>query len=565
MKTKFKSLVLLLVTTFAAISCSTDRTREEKVAAVINDINAPFLVINTSPDGLIKKSGALDGALPFTYEILFSFFIDEEVTGVDYETDVQIIVAKGPSFAPHFYGVFKLKNEKAFIELLETEANAKVEEKEGFKYVIKEADQFVVVWNDDMVIASNIPIDMQAMFNGGGGDQGMKAVNKNISLIKASEEKEGTDEYLTFLKNDADIAMHFSGKGFYSYLKEMSMGDTEELEKNKETFEGTTLDIAINFNDGNMSIDLNAEYSEELKDKIAFLNEAGAPKGLMKYGNTKNPIMSMSYNFDVTRGMDYTEEQMNPEDFENFIKMLSEIGLTKEEAKKALGGNLVFMLDRVDIEEEVVDYGYGDPYVSKNPKPVFAVVLSVKDMSIVKKALAESAKKEMGELTEEEATLMAAEMFNTDGVVALGDAYLVFKEDALFSSNDSLWAAKAFASKTVEIDNKGGVISDYPVGVYGDFTALSKMDELGEARVLVDLMEDFMLKGDMEKMNLTFNFTDKSQNVLRTLTETIANMANDGEQVGQDELEAESRSCCYRGRKERSNFGRRRELEKIKM
>ena len=129
MKKRYGLLGVLILTLFSITSCKTERTREEKVAALMNEINAPFLIMNTSPNTLIEKSGAMDGALPFTYEMLVAFFLDKDVTGVDYDVDVQIIATNGPSFIPNFYGVFSIKNESAFIDLLETEANAKVQEK----------------------------------------------------------------------------------------------------------------------------------------------------------------------------------------------------------------------------------------------------------------------------------------------------------------------------------------------------------------------------------------------------------------------------------------------------
>jgi hypothetical protein len=114
-------------------SCSADRTREDKVAAIINKVDSPFLIVNTSPKKLIEKSGAMDGALPFTQAMLVGFFIDESVTGVDYDTDIQLIVGKGQSFSPDFYGIFKLKNEEAFKTLLTEEANAEILEKDGIR------------------------------------------------------------------------------------------------------------------------------------------------------------------------------------------------------------------------------------------------------------------------------------------------------------------------------------------------------------------------------------------------------------------------------------------------
>lgn len=217
MKNSKKVNVVVVLIAFLGLfsSCSADRTREDKVAAIINKVDSPFLIVNASPKKLIEKSGAMDGALPFTQKMLVGFFIDESVTGVDYETDIQLIVGKGQSFSPDFYGIFKLKNEEAFKTLLTEEANADVIEKDGFKYVIKEEDMYVMVWNEEFVIASNIAMDLASLMGGGsGGNQGMKAVDKCIALITAADEGEVNEDYKNSLKMDRMWRCLLWGKGF---------------------------------------------------------------------------------------------------------------------------------------------------------------------------------------------------------------------------------------------------------------------------------------------------------------------------------------------------------------
>ena len=183
------SVVLLALFVAGLASCSADRTREEKVSAIIGKIESPFFVMNMTPGNIIEKSGATDGALPYTLEMLLGFFIDEEITGLDYSVPVQIIMGKGGGYTPKFYGIYKLKDEVAFKELLETEANATISEKDGFQYVLKESDNYVLVWDEDIAIATSIPMDLASVFSGGSKD-GMKTVDKTIELIKAAEEGE---------------------------------------------------------------------------------------------------------------------------------------------------------------------------------------------------------------------------------------------------------------------------------------------------------------------------------------------------------------------------------------
>lgn len=518
-----KSILAVGIIAVTLVSCGTERTREDKVAAIINEVDSPFLIMNTVPGNLIDKSGALDGALPFTQEMLLSFFIDEEVTGVDYDVDVQVVVGKGPSFAPNFYGIFKVKNQDAFATLLETEAGAEIKDKDGYKYVIKESDQYVIVWDEEFAIASNIPIDFAAMMGGGGGDQGMKAVSAAIRMIEAAAEGEVNADVKTFLDNKSDIAMHFDGEGFYGYMMEMSMGENEELEANRESIEGINSDLTINFNNGSIDIAVISDLTDKIKEQMSFIGDGPVNSNLMTYGNSANPMVTMAYNTDVASALDYAEEQMSPYDFEDLERELENLGMTMDEAKSALTGEVLFMIDRIEVVEEEIDWGYGDPYIIKQPIPMFAMVLGVGDKSVINKFMAD------------------AEMVG-EGMVKNGDAYIVMKNDILFSSNDSLWAGKVLAGNAVKVNDKAGVFSSDPIAAFVDFVALSKFDDLEEARPLVDMLNDMRLNGGMEEMKLQFNFMDDSQNALRILTETISNMTNEMEQerdAEYEQLEAE--------------------------
>ncbi len=515
-----KSFLVIAVLAISFVSCKADRTREDKVAAIIDKVDSPFLVINAVPGDLIEKSGALDGALPFTQEMLLSFFIDEEVTGVDYDTDIQIVIGKGPSFAPNFYGIFKLKNEAAFIELLEVEANGEIKEKDGFKYIAKESDQYVIVWNEEFVIASNIPIDLAAMMSGGSSNSGMKAVDASIALISAAEDGEVNEDYKTFLQNESDIALHFSGAGFYEYMVEMSMGEVEELEANRENIEGVNTDMFLNFNDGSINMQFLSDLSDKVKEEMGFLKDSQVDSKLLSYGNSSEPIMTMVYNTEFEKALDYIKEQTPSHEYEEFEEEASEMGISIEDVKSALTGEILIVIDRVEIVEEEIDWGYGEPYISKVPTPIFAIVLSVSDESLLTQMLSASD------------TVM-------DGVVKNGDAYMVMNDNILFSTNDSLWAAKVVENNTVQINDAAGVLSSEPIGVFVDFLSLAKMDDLDDAAIFVEMLKDARASGDMSEFNFSFTFKDASKNALRILTETIANLGNGNGNEEYDALEAE--------------------------
>jgi hypothetical protein len=518
-----KRLGLVLAFAAVLVSCSTERTREDKVAAMINEIDAPFFVANTVTKNLIDKSGALDGALPFTYEMLINFFIDESVTGVDYETDIQIVVGKGASFLPNFYGIFKIKNEATFIELLETEANAEIKEKDGYKYVVKSNDQYVIVWNEEFAVASNIPMDFSDMFSGGGGaKQGDKAVNKAIAVIDASAKGDINETFATFLKKDADISMYFEGKGFYAYLTDMAMGDEDELEESRDIIEGFNCEMALNFNEGSIDLTFISHLADEVKERLSFFNEGAVSSKYLKFGDSENPLVSLQYNANIKHYLDFAKEQMDERDYNRMEEDLNEFGLSVEDVKSAMTGEFVFMLSRIETREEVVDYGFGDPYTRTITDPVFGIVAGVSSKAVVEKALAESV--QLGE-----------DMYKN------GDAYLYLSDEFLFASGDSAWTMRIAEGKGVQIKDDKSVLTTSAFGVFVDLLKIGKMEEMqnGDMTVLFSMLEAATVSGNLEEMVMQVLLKDKSKNALRILTETLGNFSNGIDQAGQEALEEE--------------------------
>ena len=521
MRNIFQSFIVLTTMMLVITSCSSDRSREEKVAAMISTIDSPFLVVNTLPGDLIKKSGAMDGALPFTQEMMVGFFLDEAVTGVDYDVNLQIIVGKGESFTPNFYGIFKLKDEAVFVELLETEANAEVLEKEGYKYIIKASDNYVIVWNDEFAIASNIPTDIMTMMMGGGAKEGDATVDELIAMLESAEEGEVNDEYLTFLSHKADVSLSFIGKGFYQYSLEMSMGETDDIEANREKIEGLNLDMFMYFNEGSVDFQFLSHFSDVLKDEISFMKNAPVNPKYLGFGNSDNPLFTMGWNVDFAKALDYAQNNegtMNGGDLE---EELERMGLTVEAAKSALSGEVFVMVDRVDQVKRTVDYGYGDPYSYDEPAPLFALVLGVQDAAILAKAFGDS-------LTE-------------GTVLKNGDAYILLKDNVLFSSNDSVWAAKINTGAGTRISDQGNVFASTPFGMFLNMAGLANMEALGDARIAAVILSSVKGSGSLEEINISMNLNDKSKNALRVITETISNMAEGGVEVDpslEEEIEA---------------------------
>ncbi|MCH2235552.1 MAG: hypothetical protein MK078_14975 [Crocinitomicaceae bacterium] len=531
MKKAFKQFLALGLGLLVFIACTgEEKSREDKIASMMTEMNAPFFMMSMNPQNLMDKSGVMDGVLPFTYELILSFFIDESVTGIDYDTDAQVIVTNGSGFTPDFFVIFKVKKEETFVELLEKEANAKIEEKEDFKYAIKKSDQYAVTWNEEFAILANIPIDITAMFQGG-GDQGQKTVDKSIRYIKAADEKEPNAEYAEFFKRDNDMSMRFDGRGFYKFFSEMSMGEAEEIEAMQETLEGTSVDFSMNFNNGNFVMEYVSNIADDIKAKYDFIGETGVDPSLLGYANGRNPVLSGSYNLEIGGMQEYLDTEMDPKQSEEFKAEVAEMGIEWDAMDDALNGQLVYMIDGYMTQEVVYDYGFEETYTDVQQVPIFAVVAGVTNPSNFADVLSEG--EDIG-----------------TGVLKLGDAFIVLNDEIFFASNDSSWANKVMAGETTSISDPHNVLTEMPFGIYADFAALSQMEGLNDMEPYVNLMVDFYGSADINGGSFTFTMQDDSKNSLRILTETVADALNRMDEMANPDIQSDLDAAVEEGLKE---------------
>ncbi len=550
MKKTIKLLALSLLTLVFVTGCSTERSREEKVSSMISKIDSPFLIVSTTPQNLMDKSGVMDGVLPFTYELILSFFIDEAVTGIDYGTKTQFIVGKGESFIPNTYGIFKIKDETKFIELIEKEANADITEKDGLKYAIKENDGYCVTWNEEFAVIANIPMDLAAMLSGSGGDQGMKMVNISIDMIKAADEGEPNAEFTEFLKNDADVSMYYDGSGFFGYMEEMSMDENADIEGMKDMYEGMSYKMYLNFNDGSIDLSMESDLSEELLADLSFISDKGVDKNLLSYGKSDSPLMYGSYGVDVAGLIDYMKDMMSEREFGRMEDDLAEMGLTMDDAKSALSGQILYIVDSFNQVEETYDYGYGDPYTYTRTEPIFGIVVGISDKKVLEKLFTAPDMDDLmaiettgeydpaAELEMMEGGMEMPEFFE-NGVIKMGDAFIFVQDDVMFMSNDKAWADNIAAGSGVKIKDKHEVTSKNPFGVFVDFIAISKMEDLNDAEPFVNLFVEFYGSANLKEGNFSLVLKDDSKNSLRVLTEVLAEMMDSWERAGQELLEQE--------------------------
>jgi hypothetical protein len=540
-------VLMVSVLSVLIIGCSKDRTREEKVSAMIDKVDSPFFIANMNLQNLMDKSEVMkEGTLPFTYYQVISFFLAVELTGIDYSTDAQIVVGEGEAFLPNFYGFFKIKDQELWANLIETEANAEVKEKDGLSYAIKESEQYCVVWDEEIAVISNIPMDFAAMLTGGSGKEGQKMVDKNIEMIKAAEEGEINQDYADFLAKEADMSMLYNGKGFYSYMSSMAMDDKEEMEKLKDLYEGMSYEIYLNFEKGSVDLEMIADLDEDLKKKLSFIGKEGISDKLLNYGKSANPLVAGSYKASIPGMLDYFNETAE-EQYEKMIEDLDKEGLQIEDIKEALSGELIYMVDAVEKKEEVFDFGYDDPITIKRDEPIFGIVLGVSDKGIIEgkmKEMIEGGVKDIASTETEEMIEYGEEMPEIEilpnGVINLGDAFMFLMDDALFMSNDSAWANMIAAGKGVKIANPDGVINNNPFGMFADFSKLSEyegMDE--EAAVYTDMFASFSGSANIDGGNFTLKLTNTSENSLKVLTQTVGSVLAEFEKMSNPDMESE--------------------------
>lgn len=544
---KIGKVLVISILSVLIVGCGKDRTREEKVSAMIDKVDSPFFIANVNLQNLMDKSEIMkEGTLPFTYYQVISFFLAVELTGIDYNTDAQLVVGEGEAFLPNFYGIFKVENQELFTTLLETEANATIQEKDGMKFAIKESEQYCVVWDEDFAVISNIPINFASLLSGSSAKEGQKMVDRNIEMIKAAEDGEVNSDYVNLLSKEADMAMMYNGKGFYSYMLTMAVDNKEDMEKMKDLYEGMSYEMYLNFNKGNVELEVVSDLDAKLKEQLSFISKDGVSDKMLKYGRTKNPLLVGSYKASVHGMLDYFKE-MNADDYQAMVDDMAKDGLEIEEIKDALSGELVYIVDAVEKKEEVYDFGYDEPIVIKQDKPIFGIVLGVSDKSIIEKKIQEAMTAGDDELVstdpsqgiEEAKDMPKIEVLPND-VLHIGEAYLFLSNESLFMSNDLGWTNLIATGKGVKVGNPDGVVNNKAFGMFADFSSIKNYQNMdADIYTYAEMFESFSGSADIDGGKFILNMTDKSENSLKVMTMMIGSALAEFEKSSNPDMEAE--------------------------
>ncbi|WP_027420169.1 hypothetical protein [Crocinitomix catalasitica] len=499
-------------------SCGSDRTREEKLAAIISQIESPYFMVNVNAGDLIKKSGVLNGALPFMFEQIADGYMDAEKTGIDVQTNLQVVIGDNGASFPSVYGLFKLSNEKAFREFLEEEAGLEILEMDKFAYASSVNEGYVVVWNEEFVMVNNIPFNMESLYSGEGEMADVETVKNCIQLLKTANKAEINDTYLTFIEKEGDANFAFDGKNFYQFLNRASNGANDELISQKDKIEALKLEMALNFNDGAINLNVASLADKDVSGEYNVFMESGIRKSLMNLGLSKHPVMAFAFNLNLDKISDLFEENFPREFKELKGDVFSASNLRFEDIKAASTGEFLVLVDNVKFSKK--DILYGDEKINGK----FALVFGIEDKASILKLIPDSLKE------------------NMNGVMRLGEANIFVNDDYLFASNDSLWATKIASGNGVSLTSVQEWDESKPFNFSLNCEPLTRYSDFDEANAVLSLLTYITMQADSEMFNLDISFKNKEINALRNMIESVGR-----KMTGMDKMEREFENAVEEG------------------
>lgn len=515
-----RASIFLSVFTLTLIiaSCGSKRTHQEKVSAMISNVKEPFLIGGLKPQNLIDKSGVNeDGVLPYTYQTLTSFFLEEEGTGVDYDEQIQIVLANGPML-PNMYAFFKIQDQSLFKEMIKAELNAKIKDKDGTNYFIKDKEGYVLAWQDGLGMVANIPFDLKAMFSGN-ADDGHKTLNRMIKLFEVSNDGEINKDYQTFLTKSDDIDLYLMNDSLMNYIQELNPLNKKGNNTPNEDLAGSVIQMSMNFENGKAILKSDMTFSDEFMAKINFINDKGVDTKYLNFGKTSTPITTYSLNFDLEKYLTFVDNFSEGKMVEDINQNLSKYGLTANDVVKAFKGEILIMLDGYKIQTKTIDYGYGDPFEEQNVEPLVGITIGLKDPSILA-AIFENAQPV------------------SESMVKMEDMFIVTKEDVMFISNDSLWADMVVNNSTKKIKTNA-VINQQPIASFTDFSNKNVADYFKtQGYDPTSILESAIMYMNINHSEITLNLKDKSQNALKVLVKFYSDLMADIEAQQNEEMQS---------------------------
>jgi hypothetical protein len=514
-----KNLMIAFIGLLIFSSCGADRSRVEKISAMIAQINDPYMIASVSPQTLLDKSGIMEDALPKMAADIVKSYVSSEQTGIDYEEDVQIIMGNSGSINPSVHVYMKLKNLTAFEKMIKNEAGLTINELDGFKYASDLSQGAVMVWDEEFLVGTNIDFDMDTHYSGEGDLADVAVIKSCIEMIRAGNKAIINDSYVAFLEKENDVQARFIGANFYEFLAQLS-NESEELMEQEERIKAMEFDMSLNFNDGKINMDMVFNTPDSILNKGNFMAKGGISEDLMGLGLSVSPMMAFDMHLDIDYILTFIRENFNRE-FSNFKgDFYSEMGIDLESLLNASTGEMLWMVDNLSFVKDDSKYGFEEMEVD------FAVVIGIKDKNSLMKQIPDS--------------ILSA----SDQVIQRGDAYIYVGEKYLFASNDSLWANNVKEKGGELIKPDGNWDAEKPMNFYLDCKPLTASKELKDVKSYTQVLNKISMQSDQKSFHLEISFIDEKVNALRTIVDgvkrdQIGEIGNGmGDEFSDDDIEA---------------------------
>ncbi len=478
--------------------CQPDIPRKDRVAAMIGDLEAPFLVTAFTPENLVQKSGIRDGALPMTYETFMGFIFLEEATGIDNHEQVQIVATNSNGLIPNVYGFVPLKDANKFEQIVKKELGATIQEKDGVKFFRKDKDSYVVAWKNDIAVTTNVPINLENIFSKSANDS-KKAAVKLVNLINNVDQTKLNTDYRQFLDKEGDIIAYLHGESAYDVLSAYKLIPTKNKKEAKYLLQGTKAELSVKFENGLVKFDSDYTLSDSLVSKLNFIGKKGISQEMLQYSMSENPEFAMAFNMPAKGVLDFLRKNDDMGDFEDFEEDLREFGLKPEDIENIFTG------------EALVMSGFSLESFSPNnhyQKPV-GIVLNLNDEGKLMPFLDSLD-------TDPEQDFIQA----PDGMI------LLVKDGKLFVTDYLAWAHLVNNSKTVTITDTEKILTSNAFGLLAntEHTNWNDFDLDGTAQVLTNSFASSWGFANPNLAKLQINFKNADQNALRTLVESFINL-----------------------------------------
>jgi len=491
------SVIILLV---SLTGCNFGRTKEEKLSAIINGVESPYLIATFSPQTLIEKSGIENGILPFTDETFFKFLSNEMVTGLSNTEQMQVVIGKGAMLQPSIYAFFNISSESRFQSVLKSELNLDVVEKDGYKTVTNITNNYVLVWNDEFAVFSTIILDFSTLF--GGESNAGKAIKKCITMLDKADKGDVNEEYANFLAKKADLATFVSTNHLADVLTSANLATEKDALALQSKLKGNYFTSFLNFDKGIVKWEHDLDWNDDFLKGLKFIPEEGISQKLFKFGRSANPLLKYGFKVNPDLFVKFIEDESDANDVDFISKNLMVLGFKNNEMIESFTGEVLLIVDAVEkvtVAKNIAGYSYN----SKQTKSIIGMAIGVDDEKLFTehtKGMTKSA----------------------NGIFSLDHGFFGYlSNDVFFVSNDSLWVNQVLIKKVVDLSDEDGTLKKHPYGFFAGLDDAKHSQFLKQNFIFGQALENISGFATLNEAEINFVLKDKSKNSLQVLTEFV--------------------------------------------